>query len=150
MSDLFPREEQPAGEAEHDQRIYTRLLDERPKNYVGPWCRVCQKEADWWFWEKEDVDWRRCTVDCHGQDLIVRVPIYVPIGMFRMEVFCYEQPRMQSLPNWWVRFNGSTIQESYEHIDYATQRGGFYASPGADYLRKISTRLFSMDPSHRW
>ena len=103
---------------------YQHALTLLPESTKGPrpWCRVCKHEVTDWGWTRY-ADFWGVWISCHGDLCGGLLPPFTDRFYYRLEAFCYDDPRMTEFPLWWVSYTGQEIQASRKYLDYAIQSG---------------------------
>jgi len=99
-----------------------------------PWCRVCQRPATAWGYDRYADGFQGFWVRCHGD--IMGGLITHQINEYNvLEVFCYNEPHVPNGFWWFIGRSGLRLQEDTAYIRETTVPG-FFQSRTAAYMRK--------------
>jgi hypothetical protein len=104
-----------------------------------PWCRVCQRGAARWQWDRYADGLLGISASCHGEVCGGLLPPQVSPWDTRLEVFCADVPRLREFPLWFVGGRGEERQPVHAYLDAAVASGRVHPVLGgafAGWLRR--------------
>jgi hypothetical protein len=121
-----------------DERHAALLVDDPSRIGYLPWCRVCGNPVESCSWRRDSDGTVAFEAHCHGESTSGALPAYAPVGLFRLEVFCAEEPRMHLMPVWWVDLSGRELQATPDGMRRMAVEGGAFRGKFGSIARRYA------------